>query len=426
MRLLKKKKKGIVIHIDFPTKLPGTTIFKIQGWIVSNAPVDFIGIGSLNFDLVRRPDVEAAYPSFNFIHGFQGIVGLDVLRNCTLVFKYSIQGKVIEHIHTLSPNPMLELSKKEKFEKLLSVFPDEKPEYLLKIAAELEVIKDKSERQIQKLEKLKKILPWLICPKCKQNLKLTSIPKRKFVCEQCYANYIVEENKINFITKEIKATFRLEDTENIAARSHDPLALSLIGKYKNGLILDCGAGYPYQEYRNVINFEIVNYPSTDVLGVGEKLPFEDHTFDALFSFSVLEHVKDPFLCAKEIIRVLKPNGTLYCSVPFLQPLHAYPHHYYNMTSLGLQNLFSENIAIMQTGIPISGEPLFTLNWIIENWSSNLEGDVKERFLDLSFRDLLKDPEQYIQEPFVTTLPKATKHELACTTMILGKKVIQKS
>jgi hypothetical protein len=26
-------------------------------------------------------------------------------------------------------------------------------------------------------------------------------------------------------------------------------------------------------------------------------------------------------------------------VPFLQPLHGYPHHYYNMTGEGLRNLF---------------------------------------------------------------------------------------
>jgi hypothetical protein len=46
-------------------------------------------------------------------------------------------------------------------------------------------------------------------------------------------------------------------------------------------------------FENVVNFEIAAYGSSDVLGVGERLPFADNTFDCVFSFAVLEHVKDP-------------------------------------------------------------------------------------------------------------------------------------
>ena len=73
-------------------------------------------------------------------------------------------------------------------------------------------------------------------------------------------------------------------------------------------------------FDNVVNFEIVPYDTTDVRGVGEELPFRDASFDAVVSIAVLEHVKDPFRCAREIARVLKPGGELICAVPFLPAL----------------------------------------------------------------------------------------------------------
>lgn len=45
------------------------------------------------------------------------------------------------------------------------------------------------------------------------------------------------------------------------------------------------------------------------VGVGEALPYEDATFDAVVCVDVLEHVSDLAKVVSEIDRVLKPNGT---------------------------------------------------------------------------------------------------------------------
>ena len=47
----------------------------------------------------------------------------------------------------------------------------------------------------------------------------------------------------------------------------------------------------------------------------EKIPFADNTFDFVFSTAVLEHVQNLELVMQEAIRVLKPHGILWASVP---------------------------------------------------------------------------------------------------------------
>jgi SAM-dependent methyltransferase len=128
----------------------------------------------------------------------------------------------------------------------------------------------------------------------------------------------------------------------------------MIVSLPDGLLLDCGAGRRPTYYSNVVNYEIVDYDSTDVLGVGEYLPFKDDMFDAVISVAVLEHVCDPFRCATEISRVLKPGRRLICGVPFICPLHGYPHHYYNMTGQGLRALFEDKLEIEDHTVPEKG------------------------------------------------------------------------
>ena len=41
-----------------------------------------------------------------------------------------------------------------------------------------------------------------------------------------------------------------------------------------------------------------------------SLEFEDETFDAVLSFAVLEHVKEPLSAVREMVRVLKAGGVL--------------------------------------------------------------------------------------------------------------------
>jgi SAM-dependent methyltransferase len=225
----------------------------------------------------------------------------------------------------------------------------------------------------------------------------------------------------DFLSDELRAEFNIADTANVSSNPYDPIALEVIERHKDGLVLDCGAGCRSVYYDNVVNFEICAYESTDVRGVGERLPFRDGSFDAVFSFAVLEHVKDPFQCAREIARVMKPGAELYCVVPFLQPYHGYPHHYFNMSHQGLKTLFERDLTIDRQQVILSGHPIFSLYWFVTRWADGLPPAERAQFLSMSLGDLLDSPITYLDRPFVTALPVESQFELASTTALFARK-----
>ncbi len=225
----------------------------------------------------------------------------------------------------------------------------------------------------------------------------------------------------DFLSESLRAEFNIVDTDAVSSCNYDGHVLGLIERHRDGLVLDCGAGKRQIYYPNVVNFEIVAYDTTDVRGVGEVLPFVDGAFDAIISIAVLEHVKDPFACATEIARVLKPGGELICCVPFLQPYHGYPHHYYNMTHQGLRNLFEQAIDVDRIEVYDSVLPIWSLAWIVESWANGLRGATREAFLDMRLRDLTAPPQQFLKMPFVRELSPEKNLELASASVLFGKK-----
>jgi SAM-dependent methyltransferase len=186
----------------------------------------------------------------------------------------------------------------------------------------------------------------------------------------------------------------------------------------DSLILDCGAGLRPRYRREVVNFEIVGYSTTDVIGINEKLPFKDNSFDGVFSAAVLEHVKDPFQSAREIIRVLKPNGVLMAFVPFLQPYHGYPHHYYNMTISGIRNLFEKAVEITELGTNL--HPLDLMPWFIGSYIKSLNEKDSREVLNLRLKDL-KNLDLLSGRGFYRNIPQQTREELAFVVKAIGYK-----
>jgi SAM-dependent methyltransferase len=120
----------------------------------------------------------------------------------------------------------------------------------------------------------------------------------------------------------------------------------LIETHARGVVLDAGAGR--LAWRDLLLTRCERYIATDYesshpdLGfVGDiqgRIPLRDASVDTIFCCSVMEHTPEPWLILPEFRRVLKKNGRILLSVPFLYYLHGAPHDYFRFTKHGVERL----------------------------------------------------------------------------------------
>jgi SAM-dependent methyltransferase len=54
----------------------------------------------------------------------------------------------------------------------------------------------------------------------------------------------------------------------------------------------------------------------DIVGIGTRLPFRDHSFDLILLVDILEHTDDPQRVVSEVKRLLVPGGIVIATVPW--------------------------------------------------------------------------------------------------------------
>ena len=72
---------------------------------------------------------------------------------------------------------------------------------------------------------------------------------------------------------------------------------------------------------------------------GVHIPFDDDSFDLIYSKQVFEHVRHPDRLLQEVHRVLKPDGYFIGSTSHLEPYHSYS--FGNFTPYGFKSLLDE-------------------------------------------------------------------------------------
>jgi SAM-dependent methyltransferase len=118
-----------------------------------------------------------------------------------------------------------------------------------------------------------------------------------------------------------------KDIQRVRALELDSVIALLPENSSDLKLLEIGAGTGYQLSRlkefvkEAVGIDIPqsNYAALRTEHVidydGISLPFEDNSFDIIFSSNTMEHVVDLPLMHKEIKRVLNPNGTVIHVVP---------------------------------------------------------------------------------------------------------------
>jgi SAM-dependent methyltransferase len=125
-----------------------------------------------------------------------------------------------------------------------------------------------------------------------------------------------------------------------------------LSNHINGKILDVGCGRkPYKNlfsFSEYIGIDIENpghsheEEDIDIYYDGTTFPFPDSQFDNALCNQVLEHVFHPDKFLKEIHRVLKDEGHLLLTVPFVWDEHEQPNDYARYSSFGLRFLLEKN------------------------------------------------------------------------------------
>jgi SAM-dependent methyltransferase len=157
------------------------------------------------------------------------------------------------------------------------------------------------------------------------------------------------------------------------------------------MFLDVGAGLRPIVTSNMVNMDVFAAVSTDVVCVGEDLPFEDDQFDFILCGAVLEHTRRPWDVAREMCRVCKPGGTLRIDWPFISTVHGYPSHYFNATPEGVISLFERYCDIAGSSVEAHNHPIHGLWWVLALWQSGLPADDRAGFRAMTVEDILAAP-----------------------------------
>jgi len=123
--------------------------------------------------------------------------------------------------------------------------------------------------------------------------------------------------------------------------------------FLSGRVLDFGCGSkPYQKLfshaSQYIGCDILasGHPheneNIDVYYDGETLPFENESFDGIFSSEVFEHIFNLEVILSELNRVLAGGGILLCTVPFVWNEHEVPCDCARYTSFGIKDLLKKH------------------------------------------------------------------------------------
>lgn len=119
-----------------------------------------------------------------------------------------------------------------------------------------------------------------------------------------------------------------------------------------GRVIDLGCGTaPYKELilKQANEYIGVDWKNSfhdqrnvDVFAdISKELPFPDDYADMVTAFQVMEHLEDPQKFLSESHRILRPEGQLVLTVPFMWHVHEAPYDFFRYTRYGLNHLLTK-------------------------------------------------------------------------------------
>lgn len=191
--------------------------------------------------------------------------------------------------------------------------------------------------------------------------------------------------------------------DNTRIGNYHPDILEILAR-PGTIALDIGCGLRDRVFDNMVTQDIYPAPTATVITRPDTLhlPFADQTFDLIIMDSVLEHVPAPIGLLQEARRLLKPGGRIHGDVPFLQPLHLAPHHYFNFTPYGLaEAALAAGLVLEYTEAEDHQRPEFSLEWFLRRTFETIAPGETQRLKNMTvgeFFTLLENDKQCIGYP----------------------------
>jgi len=193
----------------------------------------------------------------------------------------------------------------------------------------------------------------------------------------------------------------------------------LLASYgKEDIILNLGSGPTYlQGRKDIINMDIFAFDEVDIVADVADLQIKDESVDFILNIAMMEHVKDPDRVVKEIHRILREGGKVFCYLPFMPPFHAAPDDFYRWTISGARELFSQ---FSEVDVFVGAGPTSGFLWVIQEWLSILLSFGSKTLHDILFLTLmgLTWPVKFL-DLFMVNLPYA--ENIASGFCVVAKK-----
>lgn len=127
---------------------------------------------------------------------------------------------------------------------------------------------------------------------------------------------------------------------------------TLLMSISSETVIDVGCGTkPYKKYiahKYYFGIEIPggSHPEDkkdcDVFYNGNEFPFKENSIDLIVITQVLEHVEKPWDIIFKLSKLLKKDGYILISVPFVSNLHEIPYDYFRFTPYSLIKMMNNN------------------------------------------------------------------------------------
>lgn len=238
----------------------------------------------------------------------------------------------------------------------------------------------------------------LACPTCK-----TAVIRQEqtLTCVQCRRTYPIVDN-IPILLPE-GTTPAPYDHAILVRTSYDLGWLPRVVLQSlpaDAIHLEIGAGNLALSVPNIIRMDITQNPYVDVIGDAHALPFLPGTFSFIFSSAVIEHLRQPFIAAQEMYNVLRNGGYVYGECSFIFPYHGHPHHYFNASHRGMEQVF-ESFTSIRAGVGAHQMPSFAIEALLLTYLRFVEShtDPGMQLLKDLLRQVLAQPLRHYDARF---------------------------